>query len=178
MLKNKDTLGLPSFIQEFYNDLVKGDATGWWNERYARRGELIGLNVNDAYLNSVYDLVEYVRENFESITQENIDSIKSHIQQVYMVLNYKRAYLWEVKTEEIESEVIVDDDVLPPTSDDKVPDFELCKTFKPDRKKLKEYAKQMGFEIDSRKKFDLMLKSFQGKYYANKAKNTEVVNGD
>lgn len=189
MIKNKSTLGLSSFIKEFYNDLKNGHAKGWWNERYSRKGESLSVTVNDSFLKSTYEVVEYIKNNFQDITEEQIKEIQNHVQNVYMVLNYKRVYLWEVdvkddskesvqvkqevndelqQQEEEQEQRIEEEKVEEPAKPS--PDFNYAKSLADDKQALKEYAAEFGFELDSRKAFKNMLKVFQGKYHSTKAR--------
>lgn len=182
-IKNKSTLGTPSFIKEFYQDCKSGIATGWWNERFARRGERINITHNDKVLPTVYDLINYIKENPQDISEEDIVSIADSVYQAYPSLAFKRAYFWEVDESSLKEEVetVKEDTVEQEESEEEsteeepskpekpVPDFEYAKTIE-DKQELKAYAKQFGFKLDSRKSQSDMMKSFQGKFHASKGK--------
>lgn len=188
-IKNKSTLGTPSFIKEFYQDCKNGIATGWWNEKFARRGELVRVNHNDKTLSTVYDLINYIKESHKDITEEDIVSIANSVYNTYPSLAFKRAYLWEVDeseglkgdstqesptdkdedTEDESPEEHEDKEVVEEKEESDAPDFEYAKTIK-SKKELKDYAKDFGFDLDSRKSLNVMMKSFQGKYHASKGK--------
>ncbi|QDP64763.1 MAG: hypothetical protein GOVbin2917_78 [Prokaryotic dsDNA virus sp.] len=198
-IKNKSTLGTPSFIKEFYQDCKNGIATGWWNEKFARRGELVRINHNDKTLSTVYDLINYIKESHKDITEEDIVSIANSVYNTYPSLAFKRAYLWEVDEEnsftlkgegsDLKGDYTQDlstdkgeglENDSPEEPEDKevvveekeesdAPDFEYAKTIK-SKKELKDYAKDFGFDLDSRKSLNVMMKSFQGKYHASKGK--------
>ena len=188
-IRNKSTLGTPSFIKEFYQDCKDGIATGWWNEKFARRGELVRIDHNDKTLSTVYDLINYIKDSHKDITQEDIEVIANSVYNTYPSLAFKRAYLWEVDesegvkgystqesptdkeddTEDESPEEPEENQVVEETEESEAPDFEYAKTIK-SKKELKAYAKGFGFDLDSRKSLNVMMKSFQGKYHASKHK--------
>lgn len=181
-VKNKSTLGTPNFIKEYHKDCLSGISTGWWNERFARKGERINITYNDKVLPTVYDLINYIKDNSQDISEEEIISISDSVYQAYPSLAFKRAYFWEVdesnlgveedKEEVTEEQSIPEEDLKEETLEEEtpeqekpIPDFEYAKTID-DKQELKAYAKQFGFKLDSRKSQSDMIKSFQGKYYS------------
>lgn len=183
MIKNKSTLGLSNFLQEFYEDCHSGIVKGWWNEKYNRRNEDLRLYFKDVYLKNTYDLVEYIKDNYKDILQEDIDAFKKHVSTTFAVVNIKRVYFWEVEIQEKVSNKIIfsgDDDgiqqeekeeeVVDDVVQKPIPDFEHAKSLDPDKQALKEYAATFGIKVDGRKEFPDMIKSFQGKYHATKHK--------
>lgn len=179
-IRNKSTLGTPNFIKEFYQDCKSGIATGWWGENYGRRGERVNVELNEEKLLTVYDLINYIKDNFDSITAEDIETTADYVYRSYPALKFKRAYKWEVEdtveedtlteVSEPEQETIQEDtQESVPVEEKPIPDFEYAKTIE-DKQELKAYAKEFGFKIDSRKSLSDMMKSFQGKFHASKGK--------
>lgn len=183
-MSNKSTLGLPSFIKSFYQDCKDGNATGWWNERYNRKAERVGVKLEDVLLNTPYDIINYIKDYHESLTQDDVDYIADSAYRAYPLLAKKRSYYWEVEDKEVISEETVEEtpeeDEAPAepeketpeeetTEEKEAPDFDYAKTIE-DKQELKKYAKGFGFKIDSRKSLGDMMKSFQGKYHASKNK--------
>lgn len=188
---NKETLGIKSFLEMFYTDLANKTATGWWNERLQRRGERLSIKHRDVLLNTLYDLVEYIKDSSESLTEADIKDLSDQVIRSYPILQSQRSYLWEVDEEaEVEKEEVLQEDIeeesqeetsVPDSSESEeseqeepkeetpVPDFEYAKTIE-DKQELKAYAKTFGFKIDSRKSLGDMMKSFQGKFHASKGK--------
>jgi len=187
-IKNESILGLPNFIKVFYQDCKSGRATGWWGENYGRRSERLNVEHKGNKLVNTYDLINYIKDNVEDVYQEEVDTFASKVNRAYPVLNFQRAYKWEVSLEEAppkEEEVVEDtseqetleketheQETLTedaPQEDKPEPDFDFAKKIE-DRKELKEYAKGFGFKLDSRKSLPDMMKSFQGKFHASKGK--------
>lgn len=186
-IRNKSTLGTPSFIQEFYQDCKSGIATGWWNENYGRRGERVNVELNEQKLSTVYDLINYIKDNVDSISVEDIEAAADYVYRSYPALKYKRAYKWEVdedalqekEVEQQQEEKVVSQGDTPqedapekeesPEPEKPTPDFEYAKTLE-DKQELKAYAREFGFKLDSRKSQSDMMKSFQGKFHASKPK--------
>ncbi len=182
-IKNKSTLGTPNFIKEFYQDCKSGIAKGWWNENYGRRGERVNVELNEQKLSTVYDLINFIKDNVDAISAEDIESVASYVYRTYPTLKFKRAYKWEVDeesvqgvvpstetpTEEQEPEQEDVQEEQPTKEEIPAPDFEYAKKIE-DKQELKAYAKEFGFKIDSRKSLSDMMKSFQGKYHASKPK--------
>lgn len=186
-IKNKSTLGTPNFIKEFYQDCKSGIATGWWGENYGRRGERVNVELNEQKLLTVYDLINYIKDNFGSITSEDIEATADYVYKSYPALKFKRAYKWEVEDKDVVLEEVVEEETLIDDSESEqetvqedtqesesveekpIPDFEYAKTIE-DKQELKAYAKEFGFKLDSRKALSDMMKSFQGKYHASKNK--------
>lgn len=192
--KNKSTLGTHNFIKEFYQDCKSGIATGWWNEIYGRRGERINVTLNEQKLSTVYDLINFIKDNVDSLSTEDIKSVSSRVYRTYPALKFKRVYKWEVDedvdfkgegsnlkgdfTQEdlaeeasegnTEQENTVQEE-QPAKEETPAPDFEYAKKIE-DKQELKAYAKEFGFKIDSRKSLGDMMKSFQGKFHASKGK--------
>lgn len=186
-IKNKSTLGTPNFIKEFYQDCKSGIATGWWNENYGRRGERVNVELNEQKLSTVYDLINFIKDNVDAISAEDIESVSSHVYRTYPALKFKRAYKWEVEDKEVVLEDTVEGETptevsepeqesvqegtqeSDPVEEKPIPDFEYAKTIE-DKQELKAYAKEFGFKLDSRKSQSDMMKSFQGKFHASKGK--------
>lgn len=188
MIKNKSVLGLSNFVEQYYNDCKAGIVGDWWNERYGKKGERIKLTLNGDSIKNPFELINYIKENYKEISKEDIEEAKSIISRTYMVLNYKRVYLWEVKQEdskaepskidfskkveedkEVEEKEELNEDQEESQESENSPDFDYAKTIE-DKQELKDYAKSFGFNIDSRKSLQKMMGSFQGKYHASKSK--------
>ena len=187
-LKNKAVLGLPNFIKEFYQDCKQDIATGWWNEKTGRRGERLNLQHNDNTLKTTCDVINYIKDNANDISEEDIVALADKSYSIYPKLSLKRVYTWEVSVEEespkeeVAKEEVIQEETPEkedseketpqedsPVEDKPVPDFDFAKKIE-DRKELKEYAQGFGFKLDSRKSLPDMMKSFQGKFHASKNK--------
>lgn len=175
MIKNESVLGIQEFLKRFYKDVKSGKATGWWNERFSRKSEILNLN---SKIKTVYDLVEFIKVNSDSLSDEAIDNFCQAVLKTYPALDRKRSYFWEVdltvETEDVEPETAPEveekqeEEIV--ESDPNAPDFDYAKGLDPDKQALREYAKSFGFELDARKAFKNMMKTFQGKYHATKNK--------
>lgn len=176
-------MGLTSFVSQFYQDCKAGITTGWWNEKFSRRNERVSVEYQEKRLKNTFELINYIKDNAEDISEEDIETFNQRINRAFPALKYKRVYYWEVKDEVESEEVEVEDTVeeLPEQEEveventeqedttEVVPDFEYAKKLE-DKQELKAYAKSFGYSIDSRKSLGDMIKSFQGKYHATKNK--------
>lgn len=115
-VSNKRSLGLNKFIKEFYTDLNKGVATGWWGEQFGRKSDSIWVDWLDNKFAKTYDLISYIKDNHSTITQDNIDAICFVIASSHYMLTRKRSYLWEVNAESqlvVTEDLKIDEDNLP-----------------------------------------------------------------
>lgn len=179
---NKSELGIYFFLTNFYKDLKEGIATGWWGERFGRRSEAINYNKD---VSTVYDAVEYIKENYEELSEEDVKDLASHCVNTFIILSSRRVYLWEVSVESVKEENIekpIEDSTTKPVKDEESksedgPDFDLVKemikegleenaskeVIKKCKEGLSDYAKKFGFKLDARKDLLKMSQSFRGK---------------
>ena len=191
-VKNESVMGIGNFITQFTEDLKSGKATGWWGERYSRKGDRISFTFKDTHLETVYDLVEYIKSNKDDISEEELDTLLNHVNRVSVFLSYKRVYFWEVdassessdsvkvtgnepeepQENELEAEDTGEDQSEGEVTEDKLeknpPDWEKAKELSPDKNALFEYAQEFDIKLDKRKGFTTMLKQFQGKWNKKK----------